>query len=293
MSKITKLIIPVAGYGTRFLPFTKAMPKEMIPIVDKPVIQQICEDAVESGITDIILITGSNKRAIEDHFDFNFELETKLQEAGKSEQYEEIRRVARMARFAYVRQKEPKGNGHAVLQAKQFVEKEPFVVVWGDEFHVATPPQIKQLIDTYDKYQKPVITLIRSPKDQHADYCSKYGCVDATEVEPGIYKINSVVEKPKPEDAPSDLFSLGGYVLTPRIMEILAQTEPGKGGEIWMVDALDQAIKEGEVYGKLIDSQYFDIGSKIGFLKATVDAGLKREDTRDEFREYLKTISNR
>jgi len=227
------LIIPVAGYGTRFLPFTKAMPKEMIPIVDKPVIQQICEDAVESGITDIILITGSNKRAIEDHFDFNFELEAKLQEAGKLEQYEEIRRVARMARFVYVRQKEPKGNGHAVLQARQLVESEPFAVVWGDEFHTTEPPHIKQLMEAYEKYEKPIITLIRSTPENHADYCSKYGCVDAQKVEDGIYKIKRIIEKPKPEEAPSDLFSLGGYILTPRIMEILGETQPGKGGEIW------------------------------------------------------------
>lgn len=326
MAKITKLIIPVAGYGTRFLPFTKAMPKEMIPIVDKPVIQQICEDAVESGITDIILITGSNKRAIEDHFDFNFELEAKLQEAGKLEQYEEIRRVARMARFVYVRQKEPKGNGHAVLQARQLVEKEPFAVVWGDEFHAtnppaampnstsptgddttdigkysdsgeqqlrAGPPHIKQLIDAYEKYEKPIITLIRSPKDQHADFCSKYGCVDAQEVGPGVYKIKRIIEKPKPEEAPGDLFSLGGYVLTPRIMEILGETEPGKGGEIWMVDAIDQAIKEGEVYGKLIDSTYHDIGGKIGFLKATVSAGLARPDTKEEFKKYLNDLDTK
>jgi len=290
MAKITKLIIPVAGYGTRFLPFTKAMPKEMIPIVDKPVIQQICEDAVTSGITDIILITGSNKRAIEDHFDFNFELEAKLQEAGKLEQFEEIRRVARMARFVYVRQKEPKGNGHAVLQARQLVEKEPFAVVWGDEFHVTNPPHIKQLIDAYEKYEKPIITLIRSPKEEHADYCSKYGCVDAEDVGNGVYKIKRIIEKPKPEEAPSDLFSLGGYILTPRIMEILAETQPGKGGEIWMVDAIDQAIKEGDVYGKLIDSQYYDIGSKIGFLKATVSSALKRPDTKEEFKNYLDNL---
>ncbi len=291
MTKISKLIIPVAGYGTRFLPYTKAMPKEMIPIVDKPVLQIIVEHAVESGIKDVILVTGSNKRGIEDHFDYNFELEHRLKESGKLDRYEEIRKIASMARFAYVRQKEPKGNGHAVLQAKQFVEKEPFAVVWGDEFHIANPPQIKQLIDTYDKYQKPVITLIRSPKGEHADYCSKYGCVDAKEVEPGIYEINGIVEKPDPKDAPSDLFSLGGYILTPEVMDILDETPAGKGGEIWLADALDSAIKKDKVYGKLVESEYYDIGSKTGFLKATVDMALERDDTKDEFKKYLNTLN--
>jgi len=290
MATIKKLIIPVAGYGTRFLPYTKAAPKEMIPIVDKPVIQQIAEGAVESGITDIILVTGSNKRAIEDHFDFNFELEYKLQEAGKTEQYEDIRRIARMARFVYVRQKEPKGNGHAVLQAKQLVDKEPFAVVWGDEFHVCNPPQVKQLIDAYEKFQKPVITLIKSTPEVHADYCSKYGCVDAKEVGDGVYEINGIVEKPSPEEAPSNLFSLGGYVLTPRVMEILENTPEGKGGEIWLVDAIATAIKEDKVYGKLIDSKYYDTGSKIGFLQATVDSALARDDLKDDFKKYLKTL---
>ncbi|HPM28056.1 MAG TPA: UTP--glucose-1-phosphate uridylyltransferase [bacterium] len=291
MSKISKLIVPVAGYGTRFLPYTKAAPKEMIPIVDKPVIQIIVEHAVASGIEDIILVTGSNKRAIEDHFDFNFELEYKLKEAGKEAMSEEIRKIARMARFTYVRQKEPKGNGHAVLQAAQLVNKEPFALVWGDEFHIANPPQVKQLIDIYNKYQQPVITLIKSTPEVHADYCSKYGCVDADEVEPGVYKIKDIVEKPDPKDASSNLFSLGGYILTPRVMEILKETPAGKGGEIWLVDALATAVREGAVYGKLIKSKYYDTGSKIGFLKATVDAGLERSDIREEFKKYLKSLA--
>lgn len=288
---IKKLIIPVAGYGTRYLPYTKAAPKEMLPIVDKPVIQLICEEAVKAGIEQIILVTGANKRAIEDHFDYNFELEYKLQQAGKTEQYEDIRRIARMARFIYVRQKEPLGNGHAILQARELVDDEPFAVVWGDEFHVAEKPHLEQLIDVYKKYQKPVISLIKSPEDKHASYCNSYGCADSEELEDGTYKIKNIIEKPGVEKAPSNLFSMGGYIFTPRIMEILAETEPGKGGEIWLADALARAVKEDEVYGKLIESKYYDTGSKLGFLQATVDSALKRDDLKDEFKKYLSELS--
>lgn len=292
MAKIRKIVIPVAGYGTRFLPFTKAAPKEMLPLVDKPVIQYIVEQAVGSGIEEVILVTGSNKRSIEDHFDYNFELEYKLKAAGKEDEYEEMRAIARLARFVYVRQKEPLGNGHAILQAKVLVNGEPFAAVWGDDFFIAKVPSVKQLIDTYNKYQDPVITLIRPPGGIKGgvfkEYCQRYGGVEGTEVEPGVYQIKRIIEKPDPDKTKTDLFSVGGYILTPKVMEILENTKPGKGGEIWLVDAIDQAIKEGVVYGKVIEGAFYDCGNKIGFLKATIDLALERPDVGPELREYLK-----
>jgi UTP--glucose-1-phosphate uridylyltransferase len=289
--KLRKIVIPVAGYGTRFLPFTKAMPKEMIPIVDTPVIQKIVEAAVQSGIEEVILITGSNKRAIEDHFDFNLELEYRLKEAGKDEQYKEMRRIASMAQFIYVRQKEPLGNGHAILQAAPLVRNEPFVVTWGDEFFENDPPLVKQLIDTYDEYQKPVISLVRSTKENHEDFCSKYGCVAASEVKPNTYHLTDIIEKPEISQAPSDLFSVGGYVLTPEVMEKLANTPPGKGGEIWLADALAATVKDGEMYGRVIAGKHYDCGSKMGFLKATIDFALKNPELAPELKRYLKDLS--
>jgi len=289
MTKINKIVIPAAGYGTRFLPFTKTVAKEMAPIVTKPVIHYIIEDAIRSGITEIILITSSNKKTLEDYFDFNFELEVKLKEAGKDKEYNEIRELASAAHYTFVRQKEMLGNGHAVLQASHIIGNEPFAVVWGDEFHVAEVPHVKQLMDAYEKYERPVLTLIRSPKEEFNDYCGKYGCAEGEEVEPGTFKIKNLIEKPSPEEAPSDLFSVGGYIFDQRVMQLLAETQPGKGGEIWLVDAINKIIAEDEVYGKIIDSDYYDTGSKIGYLKATIDAALRDPEIANELRDYFQT----
>ncbi len=287
---LQKVVIPVAGYGTRFLPYTKAAPKEMLPIVDKPVIQYIVEDAVKAGFKEIILITGANKRAIEDHFDTNFELETKLEKAGKLEQLREIRAISSLAKFIYVRQSEPLGNGHAVLMAREVVGNEPFAVVWGDEILQSDPPVLAQLKECYQTYGKSCLVLIRAPREKFAEYCSKYGCAEVEKVGERDYKIKGVIEKPDPKEAPSDLFSVGGWIFEPKVMDILAQLQPGKGGEIWLQDANDQLAKNGELYGREIQGKYFDIGSKQGFLKATVEFALQREDLKEDFRRYLKEI---
>jgi UTP--glucose-1-phosphate uridylyltransferase len=289
-TKLRKIVIPVAGYGTRFLPFTKAQPKEMIPVVDKPVIQYIVENAVAAGFNQVVLVTSSNKRALEDHFDSNYELETKLEKAGKKEALEAVRHATNLAKFIYVRQPEPLGNGHAVLMAREVVGDEPFAMVWGDEILKSEPSVLKQLRECYEKYQKSTITLIRAPKEKFEEYCAKYGCADVEDLGGGEYKIKGVVEKPDPKDAPSDLFSVGGWIFEPKIMDILAQTQSGKGGEIWLQDAVDVLAKSGELYGKEMPCQYYDIGSKLGFLKATVDFALERDDVKEEFAEYLKNL---
>jgi UTP--glucose-1-phosphate uridylyltransferase len=288
--KIRKVIIPVAGFGTRFLPYTKAAPKEMLPIVDKPVIQFIVEEAVRSGIEEVILITGQNKRAIEDHFDYNFELEELLKQKGKENEFEEIRRISDMAKFIYVRQKAPLGNGHAVLCAKEVVGNEPFAVVWGDDLFQAKEPHIQQLINVFEKYHQPVISLIKSPKGKFEQYCSRYGCADAEKIDKKTFKIRRLVEKPNPNDAPSNLFSIGGYIFTPDIFPILENTKPGKGGEIWLVDAIEDFAKQGRLYGCLLNGSFYDIGSKTGFLKATVAYALEHHDVDEEFREFLREL---
>lgn len=287
--KITKAVIPAAGYGTRFLPFTKASPKEMIPVVDKPVIQYIVEAAVKSGIEEIILITGQNKRSIEDHFDSNFELEFRLEQAGKKEELKELRQISELAKFVYIRQKEPLGNGHAVLCAKEVIGDEPFVVIWGDEIWTGEKPQIQQLLNSFAENQQPIISLKESASDEEFQYmCQRYGCIDGQKVKDNLYEIKSVVEKPDPAEAPSNLFSMGGYVLTPAIFNYLEKIQSGKGNEIWLVDALREMAKVEKVYGRCIEGQYYDIGNKLGFLKATVDFALGRADINGEFKEFLK-----
>jgi len=288
--KIRKVIIPVAGFGTRFLPYTKAAPKEMLPIVDKPVIQFIVEEAVRSGIEEVVLITGQNKRAIEDHFDYNFELEQLLKDKGKEKEFEEIRRISDMAKFFYVRQKAPLGNGHAVLCAKEIINNEPFAVAWGDDLFRAKVPHIQQLINVFDKYHQPVISLIKAPEGKFEDYCSRYGVADAEKIDKRTYKIKKLVEKPEPANAPSDLFSIGGYIFTPDIFPILEKTKPGKGGEIWLVDAIEVLAKQGRLFGCLLEGDYHDIGSKSGFLKATVAYALEHGDVDEDFRQYLREL---
>jgi UTP--glucose-1-phosphate uridylyltransferase len=291
MKKIRKAVIPAAGLGTRFLPATKAMPKEMLPIVDKPIIQYVVEEAVESGITDIIIVTSANKRSLEDHFDYPYELEKKLEEAGKEEQLKEIRRIAGMANFIYVRQRGPYGNASPVLTAKHIINNEPFAVLWGDEFIHAKPPRLRQMMDVYEKYGKSVISAVRIPNK--ADV-SKYGIADVKTVSKTVHKIKRIVEKPKPEEAPSNLAAHGAYILTPEIFTYLSNLKPGKGGELWLVDAINALMQDDHVYAKEItDGEYYDTGNKFDYLRANIEFALQREDLSEKLLAYLKTIVKR
>lgn len=285
--KVRKAVIPAAGFGTRFLPATKAMPKEMLPIVDKPIVQHVVEQAVGAGIEEVIIVTGWHKRAIEDHFDKHFELEARLEKDGKDELLAQVRKISELANFVYVRQQQALGNGHAVLVAREVVGDEPFLVMWGDEFFEADPSAPAQLIAAYEKYSSPVIAGVRIARED----INKYGIADVTPVENNIFKINKIVEKPEPDNAPSDLATHGSYLFTPDIFEILASIKPTSGGEIWIADAIDELITKRDVYAvELIGAKYYDCGSKAGYLKAVVDFALLNEDTNGELRRYLKSL---
>ncbi|MEK7131649.1 MAG: UTP--glucose-1-phosphate uridylyltransferase [Patescibacteria group bacterium] len=286
-NKIRKLVIPVAGLGTRFLPATKAQPKEMLPIVDKPIIQYVVEDAVKSGITDIIMVTGPSKRAVEDHFSPNYELVNLLKKQGKEDVAEEVKKISELANFIFIRQKGPYGNGTPVLCAKDVVGNEPFAVMWGDEFFYAPEkPQLKQLMEVYEKYGEPVLTAYEVD-DKGTE---KHGIIDALEVEDDIFNVKNIVEKPGPKKAPSRLASLGGFIFTPDIFEALENTELGKGGELWLVDAIFKLLAKRPVYAKLIKGTYYDTGSKLGYLKANVDFALRDKKLADDFRDYLRSV---
>lgn len=286
MQKIRKAVIPAAGLGTRFLPATKSMPKEMLPIVDKPIIQYVVEEAVASGITDIIIVTSANKRPLEDHFDYPYELEKKLEESGKHEQLEEVRRIATMANYIYIRQRGPYGNASPVLSAKHIINDEPFAVLWGDEFIHANPPRLKQMIEVYEKYGKSVISAVRIPFKEDI---IKYGIADVEQKEDKVFRIKRIVEKPKPEEAPSNLAAHGAYILTPEIFSYLKALKPGKGGEVWLVDAINALMKDDEVYAKEIEGgEYYDTGNKFDYLRANIEFALQRADLKDKLREYLK-----
>lgn len=285
--KIRKAVIPAAGFGTRFLPQTKAMPKEMLPIVDKPVIQYVVEELVASGITDIVIVTGWHKRAIEDHFDYPFELVKLLEGQGKHELLEEVKRTASLANFIYIRQKGPYGNGTPVLCAKSIVGDEPFVAIWGDEFMYAHPPRTKQCIDVFEKYGDPVISAVRVPKED----VSRYGIVEATSVEKNIWQIKKLLEKPSKEEAPSNLAAHGCYVLTPDIFPLLAHLAPGRGGEIWLTDAIKELMKTRPVYAcEVADAKYYDTGNKLEYLKTVIEFALTHKELNGEFRKYLKSL---
>jgi UTP--glucose-1-phosphate uridylyltransferase len=287
MQKIKKLIIPVAGYGTRFLPATKAQPKEMLPVVDKPIVQYVVEDAIKAGIEDIILVTGSGKRAVEDHFGYNYELQAFLKKVGKTEMREEVKRIADMANFIYIRQKGPYGNGTPILCAKHLIGDEPFAVAWGDEFFYAEKkPQLQQLLEVYEKYTDPVLTAYEVDKEG----TEKYGIIDGVEVEKDVFQVNTIVEKPGPDKAPSLLASLGGFILTPDIFEELENTKIGKGGELWLVDAIFALSKKRPIYAKKIEGEYYDTGSKLGYLRANVELALRRPDLKKDFKAYLKNL---
>jgi len=291
MKKITKAVIPAAGYGTRFLPATKAMPKEMLPIVDKPIIQYVVEEAVASGIEDIILVTGGNKRAIEDHFDRSQELEVWLKEAGKIEELEEIVRIAHMANFVYVRQKGPYGNATPVLSTKHIVGNEPFAVLWGDEIIYSEPPRLRRLLDIFEKYQASVISGVRIEKKKDL---ARYGIADVEKVEGDVYRIKKIVEKPDPTEAPSDIATHGAYVFTPSIFEHLENLKPGKGGELWLPEAIDSLIKKEPVYTVIIEGgRYYDIGNKLGFIEANIEFALKNKELREQLLPYLKKLAEK
>lgn len=286
--KIRKAVIPAAGYGTRFLPMTKASPKEMLPIIDKPIIQYVVEEAVASGIEDIIIVTGSNKRAIEDHFDHNLELENYLEKGGKLEQLEEIRGIARMANFIYVRQKGPYGNGTPIMNIESLIGDEPFAVLWGDEFIHAEPPRLKQMMEVWDKYHEPVISAVRINDEKNL---SKYGIGRVNQIEDKVFEIEEIIEKPTPEEAPSNLAVHGAYILTPDIFDAMREVKPGKGGEIWLVDGINNLRKNHTIYAREIEnSKYYDTGNKLEYLKANIDFGLKRKDMRDELQEYINEL---
>lgn len=285
--KIRKLVIPVAGLGTRFLPATKAQPKEMLPVVDKPIIQYVVEDAVKSGITDIIMVTGPSKRAVEDHFSPNYELMSWLKKQGKEEMAEEVKKIADMANFIFIRQKGPYGNGTPVLCAKNIVGNEPFAVMWGDEFFYAPKkPQLKQLMEVYEKYDGPVLTGY----EVNDEGTEKYGIIDGVEAGKGVVKVKNIVEKPGPKKAPSHLASLGGFIFTPDIFEALESTEVGKGGELWLVDAIFKLLKKRPIYACKVEGRYHDTGSKLGYLQANVEFALRDKKFGDEFRKYLQTM---
>lgn len=291
--KVRKAIIPAAGYGTRFLPYTKSIPKEMLPIVDKPIIHHIVEECANAGITEIILITGMSKRAIEDYFDYNLELESLLEKKGKHDQKQLSRAASDLASFVYVRQKEQLGNGHAVLQAKDLIgDDEPFAVMWGDEMYMGSPTKIEQMIEVYDKYNKPVfLTMERSDED---DY-KRYGYVDlGQELEPKLWQVNGLVEKPGQDNAPSNQAALGCYILTGDFFKVLEQQQPGHGGEIVLGEALGHYAANHEVLARQAhDLKYFDCGNKLEYMKATVEYSLQRDDIGPEFKDYLKNLANR
>jgi len=284
---VRKAIIPAAGLGTRFLPATKAQPKEMLPIVDKPTLQYIIEEAVESGIDEILIITGRNKKSIEDHFDKSVELELELEAKGKIELLEEVRKISNMVNIHYIRQKEPKGLGHAIYCAKSFIGNEPFAVLLGDDIVYSDKPCLKQLIDVYGYYNSSVLGVQQVElKDVH-----KYGIVDGHKIDPTVSRVNQLIEKPKTEESPSNIAILGRYIITPEIFNILENTPPGANGEIQLTDALNQLSRTEAVYAYEFSGRRYDVGDKLGFLEATVEYALRREELRESFLEYLDKIT--
>ena len=282
--KVKKAVFPVAGMGTRFLPATISSPKEMLPLIDKPLVQYVVEEAVASGIEQILFVTGRGKRAIEDHFDISTELETHLLEKGTNDRLHDVQVIADLLDIFYVRQKRALGLGHAILCAKDFIGNEPFAVLLGDDIIDSERPCLRQLLDTFEIYKGSILALEKVPMEN----ISSYGCVQAEAISERVFEVLDMVEKPKQEEAPSDMAIIGRYVLTPRIFGILEQQEPGKGGEIQLTDAILTLSREEKVYGCLFEGLRHDCGDKLGFLKATVDMALKRPEFRTEFEAYLR-----
>jgi len=278
-----KAVIPAAGLGTRFLPATKAQPKEMLPVVDKPTIQYVVEEAVDSGVDDVLIITGRGKRAIEDHFDRSIELEVHLENKNDYDYLKELIGLAEMADIHYIRQKKAKGLGHAVYCAKKHIGKEPFAVLLGDVITISTPPCIKTLWDFYEKYKATVIAV----EEVSWDKVSYYGAIKGKQVEEGIFKLEDIVEKPNKDEAPSNLVTLGRYVLTPTIFDCLEKTSPGVGNEIQLTDALKLLMKEEPVYAYFYHGKRYDIGNKLGWIRANIELALIRDDLSEGLKNYL------
>jgi UTP--glucose-1-phosphate uridylyltransferase len=290
--RIRKAVFPAAGLGTRFLPATKAQPKEMLPLVDKPIIQYVVEEAHASGIDVVIIVTGRGKAAIEDHFDVSYELERILEERGKNDLLALVRQISDMIHIAYVRQKEALGLGHAILMARELIGDEPFAVLLGDDIIDAAIPCLRQMMDVYEQLGEPVVAITEVP----GPAISAYGVIDGAPMEHGggngrLYDIRALVEKPAPEKAPSNLAIIGRYILTPEVFDELERTTPGSGGEIQLTDALQRTLAAGrKIYGYRFEGRRYDAGDKLGFLIATVEFALQRQGLGDQFREYLKAL---
>lgn len=284
--QVKKVVIPAAGLGTRFLPATKAQPKEMLPIVDKPAIQYIIEEVVASGITDILIITGRNKRAIENHFDKSIELELELEQRNKNDLLKLVHKISEMVNIHYVRQKQAKGLGHAILCAKSFVGNEPFAVLLADDVIASQKPCLRQLMEVYEENQCTILGVQKVP----ALDVNKYGIIDGQSLNEGSYSVNGLVEKPPVDQAPSDIAIIGRYIITPEIFELLEKTPPGAGGEIQLTDALKTLLRTQKMMAYQFKGTRYDIGDKLGFLQATVEFALQRDDLKKEFRRYLKSL---
>jgi len=287
---IKKAVITAGGWGTRFLPVTKAIPKEMLPIVDKPVIQYVVEEVVASGIQNIIIITGEKKRAIEDHFDSSFELENHLEKQGKKKEKEEIKKIAQLANFIYIRQKGGYGNAIPVLSAKAIIEKEPFVVLWGDEFILSHPPRLVQMLEAYEQLGEGIIISAIRIKKKEA--LSRYGIAEIERLKGNIFRIKRIVEKPSPSESPSNLAAHGAYILTPEIFEVIQNLKPGKGGEIWLTDAINTLIQKGfPVYAcEIKNGKYYDAGNKLEYLKTVIEISLQHPEFAPELRKFIKEL---
>jgi UTP--glucose-1-phosphate uridylyltransferase len=285
--KVRKAVFPAAGLGTRFLPATKASPKEMLPLVDKPLIQYSVEEAVSSGIESVLIVTGRDKTSIEDHFDISFELEHLLKEKGKDEMFKMARHISEITKIYYTRQQQALGLGHAIYQAKDFAENEPFAVLLADDVVDAEKPALLQMIEVFEKYNAPIIATMQV----EGEAISRFGVIDAEEVEENVFKINDMVEKPRFEDAPSDLAIIGRYILTPDVFDAIERTPKGAGGEIQITDAMRLMLNEGKpFYAVRLQGNRHDAGDKLGFLIATVEFALKRPDLAPEFKKYLQSL---
>ena len=285
--RIRKAVIPAAGFGTRFLPFTKAVPKELIPVIDKPTIQYVVEEAVAAGIEDILIIVSTGKQAIQDHFNPVFDLEQRLEQSGKIAELEAIRKISSLANLHYVYQRELLGLGHAVLQAKPFIGNEPFAILLGDTVTTSdNAPVTKQLCDAFDTVQAPVVAMETVPMEK----VSRYGVIGGTEERPGLYRVHEFVEKPSPAEAPSNLVVASRYVFTPEIFDYLEKTPRGKGGEIQITDAMKMMLADYPMYGRRIDGRRHDIGNKLEFVKSTIEFALKRDDLRDDVKVFIKEL---
>lgn len=289
MNKVRKAVIPAAGLGTRFLPATKSQPKEMLPVIDKPTIQYVVEEAVRAGITDILIITGRGKRAIEDHFDRNFELEFYLEQAKKHDLLEQVQQVSEMADIHYIRQRNPLGLGHAISVARQHVGSEPFAVLLGDDIMLDDAKLLRSMLGVYERYGRSVVAVQEVPRED----ISAYGSIAPEDVEENLVRIRSIVEKPKPEEAPSNLAVIGRYVFTPEIFDALDRITPGAGAELQLTDAIDLLLENQTVFGFIFEQGRYDIGKKIDFLRATVELALDRPDLGTEFRAFLADLVQR